>query len=198
MAENAFLPHRALEPIAGQIAAGSIRAGDPVYVLPAGRRTTVLTIATFDGDLPAAHGPMSVTLSLRDEIDISRGDMISAVGSVPHAARHLEATVVWMHPDALETHKPYLIKHTTQTVKAEIKSIRHRRVELLFAGTEPYGVWFAGLRRGQSPARSGLKQVDDFRLPSGQVLTKVSPLAAWTNTEVWDYLKANGIPVLPL
>jgi hypothetical protein len=68
---------------------------------------------------------MSITLTLRDEIDISRGDVISAAGSVPHAARHLEATIVWMHPDALEAHKYYLIKHTTQTVKAEIKSIRH-------------------------------------------------------------------------
>ena len=69
---------------------------------------------------------MSVTLTLRDEIDISRGDMISGPSSVPHAARHLDATVVWMHPDALEPHRPYLIKHTTQTVKADIKSIRHR------------------------------------------------------------------------
>jgi sulfate adenylyltransferase large subunit len=111
---------------AGQIVAGSIRPGDPVCVLPAGRRTSVRRIATFDGDLPCAHAPMSVTFTLRDEIDISRGDVISAAGSVPHAARHLEATIVWMHPDALETHKPYLIKHTTQTVKAEIKSIRHR------------------------------------------------------------------------
>jgi sulfate adenylyltransferase subunit 1 len=111
---------------AGQIVAGSIRPGDPVYVLPAGRRTSVRKIVTFDGDLPVAHAPMSVSLTLRDEIDISRGDLISAAGSLPHAARHLEATVVWMHPDPLETHKPYLIKHTTQTVKAEIQSIRYR------------------------------------------------------------------------
>jgi sulfate adenylyltransferase large subunit len=111
---------------AGQIAAGSIRPGDPVYVLPGGRRTTVRSIVTFDGDLPVAHGPTSVTLTLHDEIDISRGDMISGTGSVPYAACRLEATIVWMHPDALELHKPYLIKHTTQTVKAEITSIRHR------------------------------------------------------------------------
>jgi sulfate adenylyltransferase large subunit len=111
---------------AGQITSGSIRPGDPVYVLPAGRRTTVGSIVTFDGNLPAAHAPMSVTLTLRDEIDISRGDMISGASFIPHAACHLEATVVWMHPDALEPDKPYLIKHTTQTVKAEIMSIRHR------------------------------------------------------------------------
>jgi sulfate adenylyltransferase large subunit len=111
---------------AGQVAAGSIRPGDAVYVLPAGRRTTVRSIVTFDGDMPVAHAPMSVTLTLHDEIDISRGDLICAAGAIPHAARHLEATVVWMHEDALEPHKPYLIKHTTQTVNVEIKSIRDR------------------------------------------------------------------------
>ena len=73
-----------------------------------------------------------------------------------------------------------------------------RKVEPLFAALEPYGVWFTGLRRDQSPTRASLKEVDDFRLPSGKVLTKVSPLAAWTNPEVWAYLKANQIPVLPL
>jgi sulfate adenylyltransferase large subunit len=119
-------PDASFRGYAGQIVAGSIRPGDPVYVLPAGRRTRVRSIATFDGDLPVAHAPMSVTLTLDDEIDISRGDVISSANSIPRAARHLMATVVWMHQDALEPDKPYLIKHTTQTVKAEIKSIRHR------------------------------------------------------------------------
>jgi sulfate adenylyltransferase large subunit len=119
-------PNHSFRGYAGQIVAGSIRPGDPVCVFPAGLRTHVKSIATFDGDLPVAQAPMSVTLTLDDEIDISRGDIISGAGRVPHVARHLEATVVWMHPDALEKHKTYLIKHTTQTVKAEIKSIRHR------------------------------------------------------------------------
>jgi phosphoadenosine phosphosulfate reductase len=73
-----------------------------------------------------------------------------------------------------------------------------RKVEPLFAALEPYEVWFTGLRRDQSPTRAGLKELDDFRLPSGKVLTKVSPLASWTNREVWSYLKANRIPVSPL
>jgi hypothetical protein len=97
-----------------------------VYVLPAGRRTTVKSIATFDGDLDVAFAPMSVTVTLNDEIDISRGDIISGALSIPHAARHFKATVVWMHQAPLETHKPYLIKHASQTIKAEIKSIQHR------------------------------------------------------------------------
>ena len=73
-----------------------------------------------------------------------------------------------------------------------------RKVQPLFAGLGPYKVWFTALRRDQSPTRAHLKEVDDFRLPSGQVLTKVSPMAAWTNRDVWVYLKENRIPVLPL
>jgi phosphoadenosine phosphosulfate reductase len=73
-----------------------------------------------------------------------------------------------------------------------------RKVEPLFAGLETYNLWFTGLRRDQSPTRASLKEVDDFRLPSGKVLTKVSPLATWTNAEVWTYLKENRIPLLPL
>jgi sulfate adenylyltransferase large subunit len=111
---------------AGQIAAGSVRPGDPVYVLPAGRRTVVKSISTFDGDLDVAFAPMSVTLTLNDEIDISRGDIISSARNIPHASRHLKATVVWMHPAALETRKPYLIKHASQMLKAEVKTIAHR------------------------------------------------------------------------
>lgn len=119
-------PDASFRGYAGQIVAGSIRPGDPVLILPSRVRTSVRQIVTFDGDLQAAHAPMSVTLTLQDEIDISRGDVISAANTVPHAARGLEATLVWMHPDPLEVDKPYLIKHTTQTVKAEIKSIVHR------------------------------------------------------------------------
>ncbi len=119
-------PDASFRGYAGQIASGTIHPGDPVYVLPAGRRTTVKTISTFDGDLQTAFAPMSVTLTLNDEIDISRGDIISSASSIPHASRHLKATVVWMHQAPLETHKPYIIKHASQMVKAEVKSIQHR------------------------------------------------------------------------
>jgi phosphoadenosine phosphosulfate reductase len=73
-----------------------------------------------------------------------------------------------------------------------------RKVEPLFAALDSYRVWFTGLRREQSSARAGLEEVDDFRLPSGKMLTKVSPLASWTNREVWAYLKEKRIPSLPL
>ena len=73
-----------------------------------------------------------------------------------------------------------------------------RKVEPLFRGLDDYGVWFTALRRDQSPTRANLQTVDNFRLPTGKQLLKVSPLADWTNADVWNYLKRRGIPVLPL
>ena len=73
-----------------------------------------------------------------------------------------------------------------------------RKVEPLFTGLQPYDVWFTALRRDQSPSRANLRVVDEFRLPSGKELTKVSPLADWTSRDVWAYLKEHRIPVLSL
>jgi phosphoadenosine phosphosulfate reductase len=73
-----------------------------------------------------------------------------------------------------------------------------RKVEPLFRGLQDYGVWFTALRREQSPTRANLQAVDQFKLPSGKQLLKVSPLADWTNADVWAYLKRRCIPVLPL
>ncbi|MEP6539273.1 MAG: sulfate adenylyltransferase subunit CysN [Bryobacteraceae bacterium] len=111
---------------AGQMAAGRIRPGDPVMVLPSGRTSRVKAIATFDGDLPEAFAPMSVTVCLEDEIDISRGDMLVTPASMPHASRRLEAMMVWMHVDPMEIDKPYLVKHTTQQVRATVTGILHK------------------------------------------------------------------------
>ncbi len=73
-----------------------------------------------------------------------------------------------------------------------------RKVEPLFRGLGDYGVWFTALRREQSPTRANLQAVDQFKLPTGHQLLKVSPLADWTNADVWAYLKRRHIPVLPL
>ena len=73
-----------------------------------------------------------------------------------------------------------------------------RKVAPLFSGLDGYGVWFTALRREQSPTRANLQPLDQFRLPTGKHLLKVSPLADWTNADVWAYLKRRGIPVLPL
>lgn len=73
-----------------------------------------------------------------------------------------------------------------------------RKVEPLLAGLAGFEVWFTGLRREQSPTRAGLRQVETQTLPTGERVTKVSPLAAWTSREVWSYLRSNGIEPLPL
>jgi phosphoadenosine phosphosulfate reductase len=73
-----------------------------------------------------------------------------------------------------------------------------RKVEPLFRGLSDYGIWFAALRREQSPTRANLQAIDHFNLPTGHRLLKVSPLADWTNADVWAYLKRRAIPVLPL
>ncbi|HEY7390615.1 MAG TPA: sulfate adenylyltransferase subunit CysN [Bryobacteraceae bacterium] len=111
---------------AGQVASGVIRRGDAITVLPSGRTSRVKSIVTYDGDLEEAFAPMSVTVCLEDEIDISRGDMLVHTSNPPHAGRRFEATVVWMNQKPLEPHRPYLLKQTTQMVHARVREIRHR------------------------------------------------------------------------
>ncbi len=97
--------------------------------------------------------------------------------------------------DALETHEANF-GQLFQTRPDEC--CRLRKVGPLFAALEQYDIWFTGLRRVQSPTRANLKAVDSFPLPSGKELLKVSPLAAWTDKEVWQYAGARNIPVLSL
>jgi sulfate adenylyltransferase large subunit len=111
---------------AGQIGSGVIRRGDPITVLPSGRTSRVKSIVTYDGELEEAFAPMSVTVCLEDEIDISRGDMLVHSDQRPHAGRRFEATVVWMNQKPLEEHRPYVLKHSTQMVQARVREIRHR------------------------------------------------------------------------
>jgi sulfate adenylyltransferase large subunit len=111
---------------AGQISSGVMRHGDEVVVLSSGRRSRVKTISTFDGDLEEAFAPMSVTVCLEDEIDISRGDMLALPHNLPYAGRRFDATVVWMNAGPLVPNRPYLLKHTTQVVQARVREIRYR------------------------------------------------------------------------
>jgi sulfate adenylyltransferase subunit 1 len=124
-------PDQEFRGYAGQILAGSIRAGDPIAVWPSGRTAHVKRIVTWDGDIRLAHAPMSVTLVLDDEIDISRGDTITGVepalpvainspaSFAPHVGRRFEADVVWMDERPLDPARLYMLKHTTRTVTAE-------------------------------------------------------------------------------
>jgi sulfate adenylyltransferase large subunit len=111
---------------AGQLASGVIRRGDAVTVLPSGRASRVKSIVTGDGELEEAFAPMSITVCLEDEVDVSRGDMLAPSLDLPHASPRFEAMVVWMSDKPLTPHRPYLLKHTTQTVQARVREIRHR------------------------------------------------------------------------
>ncbi len=104
----------------GGIASGVMRQGDPVMVLPSGRRSRIKSIVTRDGDLQEAQCPMAVTVTLTDEIDISRGDMLVDPESQPHFGHDFTAHVVWLSETPLDLTASYLIKQTTRTVPGDI------------------------------------------------------------------------------
>ncbi|QAY77268.1 sulfate adenylyltransferase subunit CysN [Sphingosinicella sp. BN140058] len=113
-------PNQNFRGYAGRIASGRIRVGDTVSVLPAGRRSQVARIVTFDGDLAEAVAGQSVTLTLTDEVDCSRGDIIASAAAEPEPVSRLEATLVWMSDEAMVPHRSYWLKIGSQTVSAAI------------------------------------------------------------------------------
>jgi bifunctional enzyme CysN/CysC len=108
---------------AGQVASGVLHKGDEVQVLPAGLRTRVKSLDTFDGELTQAFPPQSVTVLLEDDLDISRGDMLVGAGEQPQMARNLEATVCWMADQPLVARGRYVVRHTTREVKAVVDEV---------------------------------------------------------------------------
>ncbi|MFO6448144.1 sulfate adenylyltransferase subunit CysN [Erythrobacter sp. NE805] len=106
---------------AGQIASGTIRPGDAVRIVPSGKTSTVTRIVTFDGDLDEAVAGQSVTLTLADEVDCSRGDLIAAAGDPPQASDQFCATFVWMDEEALKPGRGYWLKIGTQMVTATVQ-----------------------------------------------------------------------------
>ncbi len=124
--QRVIRPDQTFRGYAGQIASGTIRPGDAILALPSGLRSRVKSIETFDGPLDEATAPMSITLLLEDERDISRGDMIASTQKVPEVARQFDASVVWMNERPLHPATTYLLKHTNRTVSAEVKEVRHR------------------------------------------------------------------------
>ena len=120
----------------GTLASGVVKRGDRVVSLPSGRSSTVTRIVTYDGDREEAFPPLSVTLTLADEIDVSRGDMLAHEGDLPEVARSIEAMVVWMHERPLAVGASYLIKHGTKVVSAEVSKI-HERVDVTSLDRHP-------------------------------------------------------------
>lgn len=112
---------------AGQIASGGIRVGEEVIVLPAMRRSRVRAIEAFPNlMLEQVTAPASTVLTLEDEIDISRGDMIVRVNNVPHIQSQIECMLVWMSEEAMDPRRQYLLMHTTRSCKAQVQQLRYR------------------------------------------------------------------------
>ncbi len=107
----------------GQLASGALRRGEEVLVLPSGARTRIAAIDTYDGELEEAMAPMSLTLRLEDELDVSRGELICHPEGAPAVARSLQADVCWMAQQPLRSGGRYLLKHTSRTATAIVDSI---------------------------------------------------------------------------
>ncbi len=142
---------------AGQVAGGVMKAGDEVIVLPSGMTSTIEAIDSFDRQVDEAYPPMSVTVRLADDVDVSRGDMIARVNNQPEQTQDLDAMVCWMSPGALKPRAKLLVKHTTRTVKTLVKEIDYR----LDVNT---------LHRDQEAEQIGLNELGRVRLRVQQPL----------------------------
>ena len=110
----------------GLISSGVVRPGDRIKALPSGRESTVARIVTLDGDLPEAVAGQSVTLTLADEIDVSRGDVLAAAASPPAVADQFEATLIWFDEEAMLPGRPYLMKLGARTVAAQVAEPKYK------------------------------------------------------------------------
>lgn len=121
------LQHQDHRSYAGTVASGVMRPGDEVVVLPIGKTTKITAIEGPNGPVPEAFPPMAVSISLADQIDISRGDMIARANNQPRVAQQFDATVCWMADSAaLEPGRDYIIKHTTRTTRARVTGLDYR------------------------------------------------------------------------
>ena len=109
-----------------KVASGIIRKGDEVMVLPSRQKSKVKSIVTYDGDLDYAFPPQAITVTLEDEIDVSRGDMLVHPHNLPTVSRHFEAMLVWMDEEPMEPLTQFYIKQTTHTTRAKIDTVKHK------------------------------------------------------------------------
>ena len=110
----------------GKVASGIIRKGDEVMALPSGKKSHIKSIVTYEGEIDCAFPPMSVTLTLEDEIDVSRGEMLVHPDNQPMIGRNFEAMLVWMDEEPMDASKQFYIKHTTNLTRARVDSIRYK------------------------------------------------------------------------
>ena len=142
---------------AGQVAGGVLQAGDDVVVLPSGQRTRVAAIDAFEGPLERAFPPMSVTVRLEDDLDISRGDVICGADAAPAPARDLVADVCWMADAALRPRGRYALKSTTRSARAIVEAVEHR-------------VEIDTLRQDTTASELGLNDIGRVRLRTSEPL----------------------------
>jgi bifunctional enzyme CysN/CysC len=119
-------PNQDFRGFAGQIASGAVKPGDTLRVLPSGRQSTVTRVVTFDGDLDEAVAGQSVTVTLADEIDVSRGDVLAPAEALPQVADQFQVTLIWMHEEPMLPGRPYLMKIGSATVTGTITELRHK------------------------------------------------------------------------
>ncbi len=119
-------PHQNFRGFSGTIASGSIKPGDAIRVLPSGKTSTVQRIVTHDGDLSEAKAAQAITLTLTDEVDVSRGDIISASKTPAEVSDHFEVQILWMDAEPLLPGRPYVIKAGTKTLPGSIEKIKHK------------------------------------------------------------------------
>jgi bifunctional enzyme CysN/CysC len=143
--------HHDFRGYAGEIASGVFRAGDEVIVLPSGRESRIASIDTYEGELEEAYPPLSVTLTLEDEIDVSRGDMICRPHNRPVEARDIDAMVCWMSERPLSGSARYRIKHTSRAALAKVDEVRYR-------------IDVNSLHRDQEATGLGLNEIGRLRL----------------------------------
>ncbi|MFW6155152.1 MAG: sulfate adenylyltransferase subunit CysN [Planctomycetota bacterium] len=118
-------PDRRSRGYLGTVSSGAVRPGDEITVIPSGVRTRVKSVFGPDGDLDEGFCPLAVGVTLEDDVDVSRGDMLAHVRNVPRVDRTVEAMILWMAPEPMRTDTPYLIKHLTRTLPAEISALRY-------------------------------------------------------------------------
>ncbi len=124
--QNVLRPNLNFRGFSGTMASGIVRKGDEIMALPSRKTTRVKSIVTFDGEQEEAFSPQSVTLTLEDEIDISRGDMIVRPGNLPRVEQKFEATIVWMSEEPMVPGKSYWFKQTTKLTPGTISTLRYQ------------------------------------------------------------------------
>jgi sulfate adenylyltransferase subunit 1 len=110
----------------GKVSSGVVRKGDEIMALPSGKTSKVKSIVTYEGEIEEAFPPMSVTITLEDEIDVSRGDMLIHPDNKPIEDRNFETMLVWMDEEPMDMNKNFFIKHTTNQTRARVDSIRYK------------------------------------------------------------------------